>query len=298
MERIMKQIFSIIFFLSISMFVNAGVVELDSASYALGDQLVRYTMETQDSQQLDFKLDETNIADFIHGLEENLPFIKYTQDSIRILSFSLGAMQCVFFSDAFQSQIDVIPCDCILAGLMKVVNQEVTLPQDTISINEYMKSLPEDIDVLDLPEEERCKFYTGYGVMKGLQPGLQEYITEMTGKSRDEAPADYEAYAAGFAMVMKSVSMSGMEESYPGAYELGVGLSPSVIMTPYPFDFSEVDFLDGCRAGAGLVERKMTIEEADRICSTIIPDNEDPIVVTEENDDDYIPVVTEKKDSD
>ena len=89
-----------------------------------------------------------------------------------------------------------------------------------------------------------------------------------------------------------------MESSYLGAYELGVSLGPSFIMTTYPFHFSEADFLDGCRAGAGLVERKMTIEEADRICSTIIPDNEGPIVVTQENDDEEIPIVTEKNDSD
>lgn len=274
----MRHIFSIIFLLCFGMIADAEVAEFDSVSYALGDVMIRSIKESPESIYSENGFSETELAEFIRGFEENLPFMKYTQDSIKNISFSLGAMQGVFFIDGTHSQEERIPYDCIYDGLMKIVNHQLTLPQDTISIMEYMKSLPDDTDPLELPEEEKCKFFTGYGVIKGFQPGLQEYIYEMTKKSKDEAPADYESYAAGFAMMMKNMSLTPMGESELSAYEMGADNSLSIIMQPLLFHFVEADFIDGCYAGAGFNERKITVEESDRIYSTLFPqDNKVPL---------------------
>ena len=272
----MKQLFLIIVLLSVGMAVHAQEAELDSASYAYGDKIIRSVVENKDSIDLNFEFGKENLAEVIRGIEENLVYMKYSHDSIKNISFSLGVMQGVFFSDGIQSKRDVIPYDCILAGVMKVVNHEVTLPQDTIKFMEFLKGLPENMKPEDLPDEDKCRFFTGIGMMKGLQPGLQEYIYEMTGKSEDEVPADYEAFAAGFAIMVKLMSLEAGQES---AYDFGVALSFSIVEQPLPFHFTEADFLDGCRAAAGLNERKITIEESDRIISTVFPEVEAPTII-------------------
>lgn len=280
----MRHIFSIIFLLCYGIIAYAEVAEFDSASYALGDGIIRSIKESPDSIYPENELSETEFAEFIRGFEENLPFMKYSQDSIKNISFGLGVMQGVFFIDGTLSQIELFPYDCIYDGLMKIVNHQLSLPQDTISIMEYMKSLTENTDPHELPEEEKCKFFTCYGVMKGLQRGLQEYICEMTGKSQDEVPADYESYAAGFAMMMKSMLFSSKEESELSSYEMGVSISSEIVMRPLSFHFVEADFIDGCYAGAGFNERKITVEESDRIFSTLFPpDSEGPLEEYQEN---------------
>ena len=273
----MKRIIFYIFFLSIGMIGHAQKAKLDSASYAFGDKIIRSVAENQDSIVPGFEFDMENLAEVIRGLEENLVFMKYSQDSIKKISFSLGGMQGTFMSDGFQFKMDAIPFDCIMAGLMKVVNHELTLPQDTIKINEYMKSLPENMKPEDMPDEDKCRFFTNYGTMKGLQPGLQKYIYEMTSKSENEVPADYEAYAAGFALMVKFMSLEAKQELTP--YSCGVSIGGSIAMQSLPFHFTEADFLDGCRAAAGLIERKITIEESDRIVSTVFPDMEAPTII-------------------
>ena len=275
----MKRILFNIFLLSIGMIGHAQKAKLDSASYAFGDKIIRSVAENQDSIVPGFEFDMENLAEVIRGLEENLVFMKYSQDSIKKISFSLGGMQAAFMSDGFQFKMDVIPFDCILAGLMKVVNHELTLPQDTIKINEYMKSLPEDMKPEDMPDEDKCRFFTNYGTMKGLQPGLQKYIYEMTSKSENEVPADYEAYAAGFALMVKFMSLEAKQENELTPYSFGVLIGGSIAMQSLPFHFTEADFLDGCRAAAGLNERKITAEESDRIISKVFPEIEAPTII-------------------
>ena len=275
----MRRIFFLIFLLSFGMVVRAQEVKLDSASYAYGDKIIRSVAENQDSIFPQLGLDKKNLAELIRGLEDNLVFMKYTQDSIKKISFGVGGMQGMFMWDGFQFKMDVIPFDCILAGLMKVVNHELTLPQDTIIINQYMKSLPVDMKPEDMPDEDRCRFFTNYGMMKGLQPGLQGYIYEATGKNENEVPADYEAYAAGMAMIVRFMSLEAKQESGQDPYSYGVLIGCSIAMQSLPFHFTESDFLDGCRAAAGLNERKITVEESDRIISTSFPETEAPTII-------------------
>ncbi len=258
----------------------------DSVSYAYGDIITRYFVELPDSIAPPFELNKENLAELILGFEENLTYLKYSQDTIKNVSFGLGAMQAIFLSDGI-SQRDSIPYDCILAGLMKVVNHELTLPQDTIKINAYMKGLLEGKNPIDMPDEEKCNFFTYYGIMKGLQPGLQQYIFEQTGKHEDETPADYEAYAAGFAMIIKGTALNVKEESGVKLrpYDYGV-MSSYFVLQSMSFHLSEADFLDGCRAAAGLNKRKMSAEESDHIISDILPYyNKEPIIIQEKQTD-------------
>ena len=275
----MRRILFIILLLSIGMTGHAQEVKLDSASYAYGDKIIRSVIESKDSIFPKLKFDKENLAEVIRGLEDHLVFMKYTQDSIKKISFGLGGMQGMFMSDGFQSKMDAIPFDCLLAGLMKVVNHELTLPQDTIIINEYMKSLPVDMKPEDMPDEDRCRFFTNYGMMKGLQPGLQGYIYETTGKNENEVPADYEAYAAGMAMIVRFMSLEAKQESGQDPYSYGVLIGCSIAMQSLPFHFTESDFLDGCRAAAGLNERKITVEQSDQIISTSFPETEAPTII-------------------
>ena len=256
---------------------------LDSLSYAYGDVIIRTVIERPDSIYPGFKYNKENLGEVIRGMEENLAFMKYSQDSIKNISFRLGALNGVFMSDSFQFKMDKIPFDCLLAGLMKDVNHELTLPQDTIKINEYMKSLPENTNPEDLPDEDKCLFFTNYGMMKGLQPGLQAFIHEETGKSEEEVPADYEAYAAGLAMIVKLMSLEAKQASEQGPYDFGVSIGCSIIMEPLSFHLKKANFLEGCRAAAGLNERRITVEESDRIISIFFPKSEDPAIIQENN---------------
>lgn len=139
--------------------------------------------------------------------------------------------------------------------------------------------MPVDMKPEDMPDEDKCRFFTNYGMMKGLQPGLQGYIYETTGKNENEVPADYEAYAAGMAMVVRFMSLEAKQGSGQDPYSYGVLIGCSIAMQSLPFHFTEADFLDGCRAAAGLNERKITVEESDRIISTSFPETEAPTII-------------------
>ena len=136
--------------LSVREGVSSVTEGIDSLSYAYGDVIIRSIVENSDSIYPGFGHNKENYVELIRGIEENLAYMKYSQDTIKNISFRLGAMQGVFISDGFQSQRDIIPYDCIIAGLMKVVNHELTLPQDTIKIQEFMKGLPENMKLEDM----------------------------------------------------------------------------------------------------------------------------------------------------
>ena len=68
-------------------------------------------------------------------------------------------------------------------------------------------------------------------------------------------------------------------ESGQDPYSYGVLIGCSIAMQSLPFHFTESDFLDGCRAAAGLNERKITVEESDWIISTSFPETEAPTII-------------------
>ena len=300
----MRHIFLIISLLSFGMIANAEDVSLDSLSYAYGDAFMRATMECKGFFSPGLEFNKTNSSEFIRGIEDDLLNLKYTQDSIKNVSFLVGVLQGVSLGDGFDhsSRKEDIPIDCIIAGLNKVVNHELSLPEDYIDILEFMENQPGDVNPLDLPEEDKCDYYIKYGAMLGLAPELQEYIKEETGRNEDETPANYEAFAAGYALMLRTLTFSQIPDSQNNPYYYGVAIGSSMLLEPIlanmftytPEDeygnklifqlsseFSVVDFLDGCRAAAGLAERKISIQDSKQILSTLLPNKEQSIEVQE-----------------
>ena len=246
---------------------------LDTLSYAVGCSMMHHIAQ---SGELSFEFTEANSMEAIRGIEDMMPLMGYAQDSTSGTSFVLGCFQGIFFSDGYEHNKDKISLDCIALGLMRVINGQLTLPQDTIAINRFMNSLPEGTNPAELPDETRNQFYTYYGIMKGLQPGLQEYICEQTGKTKDECPANQKAYAAGFLTVVNSLN----NDETPNAF--GKNLALEVITQPSFYPLEVESFVDGCRGALGLSERKLTIEEADAISTARFQTDNDIPVITQE----------------
>ena len=288
----MRHIFLIISLLSFGMIANAEDVSLDSLSYAYGDAFMRATMECKGFFSPGLEFNKTNSSEFIRGIEDDLLNLKYTQDSIKNVSFLVGVLQGVSLGDGFDhsSRKEDIPIDCIIAGLNKVVNHELSLPEDYIDIWVFMENQPGDVNPLDLPEEDKCDYYIKYGAMLGLAPELQEYIKEETGRNEDEMPANYEAFAAGYALMLRTLTFGQIPDSQNNPYYYGVAIGSSMLLEPIlanmftytPEDeygnklifqlsseFSVVDFLDG------------SIEDSKQILSTVLPNKEQSIEVQE-----------------
>ena len=277
----MRHIFLIISLLSFGMIANAEDVSLDSLSYAYGDAFMRATMECKGFFSPGLEFNKTNSSEFIRGIEDDLLNLKYTQDSIKNVSFLVGVLQGVSLGDGFDhsSRKEDIPIDCIIAGLNKVVNHELSLPEDYIDILEFMENQPGDVNPLDLPEADKCDYYIKYGTMLGLAPELQEYIKEETGMTFSQIPdsrnnAYYYGVAIGSSMLLEPI-MANMF-TYTPEDEFG-----NKLVFQLSSEFSVVDFLDGCRAAAGLAERKISIEDSKQILSTVLPNKEQSIEVQE-----------------
>lgn len=238
----------------VGLLANAQTVVLDSLSYATGYAMTHEALETG-------FLNKDDIPEVIRGLDDALDYLKYCNDSISQTVFGIGGMQAIFLYDGIQGKN--VPYNCILKGVEKVINDEIHLPEDTVAILRYMDEIPKNVDPLTLPAEEQCKFFTGFGVMKALQPIAQEYICQITGKAADEVPIDHKAYAAGFAMMLKQMDLSDNAEG--NGYKKGSECGFALVMEGFVHKLSKTDVLDGCRAAAGMAERKMSIEEIYRI---------------------------------
>ena len=276
---------------------EAQVEDFDSVSYAIGDSYTRVYLSAETSN-LNWEWNDTSAVDFLKAIDDHIHYLNYLQDSINSPSFSIGLMQGVFFLDSYEhyKEKDGIILECIIDGMSKVANNDLILPQDTIAIQEYMLSLPDDMNPSELPQEERCKFFSYYGTMKGLQPGLQDYIYEITGKSKNEIPANQKAYATGFLLML--IRMEA-QENISSSYELGKIMITDVIFELIRYNsisskFNLESFKLGCRAAMGLAERKLSISQCDSIYLSIGNINSD-------NDYDYRyhegdPIIEEKVD--
>jgi len=142
--------------------------------------------------------------------------------------------------------------------------------------------------------------------MKGLQPGLQDYIYEITGKSKDVIPANQKAYATGFLLML--IRMDA-QENISSSYELGKIMITDVIFELIRYNsisskFNLESFKLGCRAAMGLAERKLSISQCDEIATLSRGEDDaddvddEPKVVTEVldlNDDERLSLDCNKK---
>ena len=103
----MRHIFSIIFLLFFGMIADAEVAEFDSASYVLGDDIIRSITNSTNCIYLGNKLSETELAEFIRGFQENLPFLKYSQDSIKNLQIGNRRVRLLIGSEGGLSDSEI-----------------------------------------------------------------------------------------------------------------------------------------------------------------------------------------------
>lgn len=299
LKKKMKKIL-LITILSITAFCSPAQEPFDSVSYAFGDGIIRRFLASPESQGIE--LDSAGFDELKRGFYANLPYEGVVVDSIGKLNLTIGLLQAVFFSDSWENggHKDEIPLECILSGMRKVARGELGLPQDTTGFRGYFKSIG---DPLKIPQDQRCTYYTRNGIMRALTCNLQEFIKDQYGMEEDIMPADRRFFAAGYAIMLESIIMSEADSlTQMTPYALGGYLTSSLI-TRLPFSFHTADFIDGCKAAAGLCERKLSIAQCDEITNVTINKGQDgvddePKVVTEVrdlNDDERLSLDCNKK---
>lgn len=248
----MKQLLSIIIAVAVTVCSHA---QIDTLSYALGHQTTLGLLAGNNPLMTDM----ADAVNYIRGLEESLPSTTAPRDSTFLVNYSIGGMEGVFLSDGFvhKKKEEKPRVDCIINGLRLVADGKLTLPRDTIDAMAIIDSCPDSLNPTQLPEEEKCRFFTAYGIMKGLQPGLQAYIDAL---GKTEIKANQQYFALGIA---DALSFMTEPES---AYELGEMVSHSFLMkyTLYDNVMSNVDpsvFIEGARAALGLAETTIDRDE-------------------------------------
>ncbi|MDE7081885.1 MAG: hypothetical protein K2O78_09565 [Muribaculaceae bacterium] len=233
---------------------------IDSLSYAYGHQ---YTLATMAGKNELMQSDE-DFRDYIRGLEDVGRNRIQMNDSSYMVSYILGAMEAVFMTDGMhhKRKEDLPPFSCIIAGLRKVGDGNVSIPSDTIAaidlINRYSKGVNRPVD---LDEDEKCSFFTAYGIMKAYQPGLREYAEEL--KHGTSYKENRQAYATGMADILEAYT-----EAPKSAYDMGRMVSLSMTLTAIedsPIDIDYRSFVAGAKASLGLGQQIIPRDEVEEI---------------------------------
>lgn len=245
------------------MFAICANAQVDTLSYIVG-YASTLNILADDST---FAQTEDGIKEIYRGIEDNFPKPEMGNDSIYIVNYAIGSMQGVFFTDGLEhiSEDKFPPVSCIVAGLQKVADNQIDLPQDTIDAKKIIVSCPDSIKPVNLPSEERCMFFTAYGVLKGFPIGLDQLMEEY---GIENIEPNYQYYAKGFADVLWIY----MNTSPQNAYDFGKMIAwelCNAISVDFPgdktWDVMSPDFLLGVRAALQLEELKLSDEEMDRI---------------------------------
>ena len=177
---------------------------IDSLSYACGHQ---YTLASMAGKN-DMMQSEQDFREFIRGLEENIGNPRLVNDSSYMVSYSLGAMEAVFMTDGMhhKKKEELPPFHCIISGLRKVGEGKINLPVDTIAARDFLnRHGDDDKRASDLDKEIECEFFTSYGIMKGYQPGLQQYINGL--KPGTSCVENRQAFATGMADILEAYTI-------------------------------------------------------------------------------------------
>lgn len=257
----MKRLYALILTLFVGINITLASEKIDSLSYAFGDMFTRSIMAGK-NELMETKDD---FADYIRGLEDYLYHSSQMNDSSYIMSYTLGALQGIFTSDGPINNL--IPFDCIIAGLRKVGNKEISLPADTIAAMDFINRHGSDeTSVLYLDNDTKYQFFTAYGIMKAYKIDLQNYINEMHPGSG--YTADIAAFSTGMADMLEA---STQPPKTP--YDLGKTMAHSFVistMSGYSglIDTESLDinsFLAGAKAALGLGERFIPLDEVEKI---------------------------------
>lgn len=281
--------FLVIFSLMFSIFANAQV---DTLSYAVGYQSILGML----AGNFPFIKTDDDILELYRGIEENSKRVKETTDSAYMINYSIGYMQGVFFSNSLEhtSEENYPSVSCIMAGLKKVADNDLYLPHDTIDAKNFMASIPDSINPVQLPMDERCKYFTAFGVLKGMPEGLGRLVEEYGIKNIEP---DYQSYAQGFADMLEIMVPPR------NAYDYGKMIAHAMrntMIDDSPADkipnAMSPDFLSGIRAALGLETPKLSRDEVESIMEGYYSSFESAEVVTQSSvdnheDSDGIPLV-------
>lgn len=252
----------LITYLILTLFIQAGIAvaseKVDSLSYAYGHQYTIATMAGKNDQMQS----EQNFRDYIRGLEDNIDNLNQMRDSSYMVSYSLGAMEAVFMTDGMhqRKKEELPPFPCVITGLRKVAEGEISLPADTIAARDFINSHSEGRKkASDLDEDTRCKFFTAYGIMKAYQPGLQQYINGLTPDT--SCVENRQAYATGMVDILEAYTVPPAT-----AYDQGRLIALSMRLASFenePID--SASFLAGAKASLGFGPQIIPRSEVEEI---------------------------------
>jgi len=235
--------------------------QIDSLSYAVGYQTILGFL----AGDMKFINSEDDIRDLYRGIEENKPTIEEISDSAYYYNYAVGFLQGVFLSNSFEHTLEdeQPPIKCIIQGLRMVADNKLNLPQDTIDAKTYISSFPDSIDPVKLAADERCKFFTAYGVLKGMPPKLKQFLDE---DGLSHIRPDYQHFAQGFADMLERWVIPKT------AYDYGklIGLSlRNFQMEKLPVskkaDVMSDDFMAGIRAALQFEDAQLSRDDIEAI---------------------------------
>lgn len=262
----------LLFFVSL-IFTICANAQIDSLNYALGYQMMREMLD----RDLPFMQTAEDSIEMYHGIERNMPTPEMAKDSAYTVNYAMGAFNGYALAYGLKevSKEDLPPVDCIIDGLQMVVGNHLILPNDTIEARLILESCPDSIQLAQLSSEERCDFYTAYGVLIGFPIGLDQFM-EVLGVANMEP--NYQYYAQGLSDALDFILQ--MATPPENAYDYGKWLilylrvltahdmclemadGMSEIIT---WEFNSSDFLSGIRAAFGLEELKLSVDEMDSV---------------------------------
>ncbi len=249
------------------MFSICANAQIDTISYLVG-YASTLTLLADDSR---FAQTEDGIKEIYRGIEENIPKPELGNDSTYIVNYAMGSIQGVFFTDGLEhaSEDKIPPVDCIIAGMEKVADNQIILPQDTIDAKKIITSCPDSITPVQLPSDERCNFFTAYGVLKSFPNGLDQLMEEY---GIENIEPNYQYYAKGFSDVLWMYMNASPQNAYDFGKMMAWELCNSItgdLPEGKTWDVLSPDFLSGVRAALGLEEPKFSNEEMENIIKTL-----------------------------
>lgn len=254
-----KQLLTTLILLLVTGVSSANASEtIDSLSYVLGHQ---YTLATMAGKN-EMMQCESDFFDYIRGIEENYRSVTQINDSSYMVSYILGAIEAIFITDGVhgKKKEDLPPFSCIISGLRKVENGEISLPADTVAAKAVLnRYCGEGMNPENLDADICCKFFEAYGTLKAYQPGLQEYIDDLNPGT--SCVADRKAYAAGMADVLEVYSKAPHT-----AYDMGRFVAFSVNLNAMENDSPDMfSFVAGAKAALGLGEQFIPRDEVEEL---------------------------------
>lgn len=210
--------------------------QIDSLSYAVGYMTSIEVIKHEDNNLPG--LVDVNPDEYLRGLKEGLFRYASPADSVSRNSYYSGFISGNYWS-YFQSELSSY--NCMKAGALRVVEGNVTLPQDTIRALEIIAGY-EAKDSLDQPS---CEFFEALGFLLPYKDEVQAMLspggTEVIYSPRD--------YALGFvdAMEVNALNFTG---GCNDSYKWGKWIGSSVTMydNKMPDGFNPADFMRGSEA--------------------------------------------------